>query len=407
MGLSGVQRTLKFVKYLPDYNWQPYVLTSSSSSFYAFDESLLDDIDGREIGVYRTAEKKRSSTSETKIVKFPSYIKQKAGRIASGFFYQPDRFIGWKNHAIAQAEKILSENDINVIFATAPPFTDFLVALELSQKYKIPFIVDYRDVWIDNPFHYFPTYFHKQYCIGIENNVLTHAAKAIVTTRHTKELLIKRYKLISHDDIVIIPHGWDPEDFAIHGNIRPNPNKFTITHSGVFQDDRTPYYFLKALALFLKSEPQARQVLEARFVGLMRPRHLKLIKKFGLDDVVVSTGYCNHRDAVRHLLESDVLWLMLNDTVRSPGKLYEYFGAQKPMLVSLPDGVVRRTALESKAAIATGAKDVHAIEEAIRAFWQMWKSHTLPKPKQDFVDQFNRKKLTARLAKELALASEY
>lgn len=253
MGLSGVQRTLKFVKYLSDYGWQPIVLTSGVDSFYAFDESLLTEIDGRHVEVYRTEEKNRTKGAESrKIVKFPSYFKQRIGRIVSGFLYQPDRFIKWKKNAVEVAEKIIKEHEINVIFATAPPFTDFLVAAELSEKHKIPFIVDYRDVWIDNPFHYFPTHFHKQYSMNLENEVLTHATKAIVTSRHTKELLIQRYKLISHDDIVIIPHGWDLEDFAVQGNVRPNPNKFTITHSGVFQDDRTPYYFLKALSNFLK-----------------------------------------------------------------------------------------------------------------------------------------------------------
>ena len=103
---------------------------------------------------------------------------------------------------------------------------------------------------------------------------------------------------------------------------------------------------------------------------------------------------------------SDVLWLMLDDTVRSPGKLYEYFGAEKPILACLPDGAMKKLAMDTKACIATYPKDVESIKNAIARFYELWKSNLLPTPDLDYVRSFDRHKLTGALAKELSNAMD-
>jgi glycosyltransferase involved in cell wall biosynthesis len=259
---------------------------------------------------------------------------------------------------------------------------------------------------VDNPFHFYPTPFHKNKNIGLEKDILVHAEKVFVTTRYAKELMLKRYRFLSHEDIMILPHGYDPEDFDSVSAIEKKPDKFVITHSGLFQDNRTPKHFLNALASYFARNAEARALIEIRFVGLMRQSHLKLIKKLGLEKNVLCTGYVPHIEAIRHLLESDVLWLMLKDTIRTPGKLYEYFGARKPILACLPDGIMKSTALESGAAIATGPTDEKAIEKAISKMFRLWQSGKLPSPDEDFVKGFDRKYLTTILAREIALAAE-
>ena len=409
MGLSGVQRTLKFCKYLPDFGWNPIVLASTPSNYYAFDESLEQEVEGNIIKVYRTPsrrELKGGETQKAKTTKLPSYTIQRLGRAGLQANYQPDSKIRWRTQALKLGRRIIEENDISVIFATAPPFTDFLVAQQLSKEYGIPFVVDYRDVWVDNPFHFYATPFHKQHSIALEHSILTHAKKAIVTTRFTKELLLKRYRFLSHDDISIISHGFDPADFPEKRPSKLNPGKFTITHSGVFQDDRTPKYFFKALAAFIKKNPSAAKDIQCRFVGVMRKIHMKMIKKYGLSENVVCTGYLPHNEAVGELLQSDLLWYMLFDTVRSPGKLYEYFAAAKPILACVPEGVMRRTTLESKCAIAVDPKDTAAIESAIASYYNLWRTNSLPRPSKEFIEQFNRRELTSNLAIELSNAAE-
>ncbi len=404
MGLSGVQRTLKFVKYLPDFGWNPVIMTSDIDNYYAYDESLLSDIPDGTL-VFRVPESNRKSKIKQSPRKFPNYHLQKFVRYALQIFKQPDSKIHWKKFALKEAEKIIRNNDIRAIFATAPPFTDFLIGKELAEKFDIPLLIDYRDSWVDNPFHFFPTFWHKNYNIELEKNILTMSERAFVITRYAKELLLKRYRFLSHDDVVILTHGFDPEDFMrIPASF--NNQKIVFTHSGLFQDDRTPKYFLKALNLFFKENAKARNYFEIRFVGLMRSSHTKMIKRYKLQDISIMTGYVSHKEAVTHLTESDILWMTVNDTIRTPGKLYEYIGAMKPILYIGPKGQMATTVADTKAAFIAGTKNVKEIKETISQIFDLWQTGNLPKPDKDNAANYNRKNITATLARYLSLHSK-
>ena len=412
MGLSGVQRTLKFVKYLPEFDWLPIVLTTGATNYFAFDETLLNDINQSElISIYRTEKdpfKFNRKSNENKILQYPSRIKQKLFRMLSQTFFIPDSRITWKKYAVKLGSKIIEENpDINLIFATAPPFTDFLVAEELSKKYDIPYVLDYRDLWVDNPQYFFATPFHKMKAIKMETNVLRRSSKAFVITRTMKEKLLSRYRFLSHDDISILSHGFDAEDFLPFKNIKPNPKKLTITHCGLFPDDRTPKYFFKALVKFFDKRPEARRNFELRFIGIMRKAHIKMLERYDLTNIARLKGYLPHQEAIKHLLESDVLWMMLRNDIETPGRFFEYIGAKKTMLISVPRGSIRLIAEESNAAFTTYPKDVNGIAQAIETVYDLWRQKYLPIPDDSFVEQFERKLLTQKLAREISFVAKY
>ncbi|MGB9912732.1 MAG: glycosyltransferase family 4 protein [Candidatus Kapaibacteriota bacterium] len=399
MGLSGVQRTLKFVKYLPGIGWNPIILTTHPKSYYAFDEELQREIDENIIKVYRTGE-----PGKKKLKSFPSNVLfQNTIRYIASIFLQPDTKVLWKKKAIELGRKILSEEKIDVIFATAPPFTDFLVARDLSKEFNIPFVVDYRDIWFDNPFHFYPTLFHKLYVSKLEETILKEASRIIVTFRGTKDVLLSRYPFLKSDEVVIIPHGFDSRDFEAVKGVQPNPKKFVITHSGLFQDNRNPKYFLKAFARFVHSRNDEIPK-EAWFVGIMRKSHLRYIRKYKLETKVKLFGYQPHNEVIRLLKMSNVLWLMYEDNVRSPGKLYEYFGARKPILICAPEGYMKSLALESECAIGVEPRDVEGIYRALNTFYDLWKNDALPAPAESFLQRFDRKSLTEALGYQLALA---
>ncbi len=399
MGLSGVQRTFKFSKYLPDYNLTPIILTTKANNYYAFDEELLSELP-ENVLIYRTTAKEKTR----KINPFPNLFLQNIGRYFLSFFYQPDTKIKWFKKAYTLAEQIIKEHSIDVILTTAPPFTDFLIAYELFKKYDIPFVIDYRDIWVDNPYHFFPTPYHKSKNIDLEHEILATASRIIVTTRFSKETLLRRYKFLNHSDITIIPHGYDQDDFNDLSNKNNKNDKLVITHSGLFQDDRTPKYFLKALSNLKKNRPDIYNNLEVRFVGLMRPAHSKLIKKYNLQDICIEYGYVTHKENIRLLQDSDILWLMMKDNVRSPGKLYEYLGARKAIFINSPAGNMRQIAVDTKAAFYTEADDIADIEKKIIEMFNLWKVNRLPIPNEDYVRQYDRKYLTGMLSKELALS---
>lgn len=410
MGLSGVQRTLKFVKYLPENNWEPIVLTTADPVYYAFDETLLNDINGKEITVFRTPKdptqivRKVKSKKKDDLIAYPSRFKEKIRKAVSQTLFQPDSRIRWRKYAMDLGRQILRDYDIDIIYATAPPFTDFLVALELAKEFKKPFVLDYRDLWLDNAYYYYTTPFHRNYAEKLETRVLNSAEKSIVTSRGMKEKLIKRYPFLSFNDVSIIPHGFDSEDFQGLAPAERESDKFILTHCGLFPDDLTPEYFLRGAAQFLEKNPDAKRYLELRFVGLMRKKYFKLIKKLGLEENVKTLGYLPHRESLSHLIGSDVLWMMLPNDVATPSRLYEYIGSRKPIIICSPKGFVRQTALDSGAAQATEAKDVQAIAVAIEHYFRLWLKNSLPKIPVEYAAKFDRKYLTTLLAKELNTA---
>lgn len=409
MGLSGVQRSLKFVKYLPENGWDVSVLTTTPEAYYAFDETLLDEINKPNIKIYRTppdatrlAKKKGS-----KVIEYPSRFSQKFKRIALQAFLQPDSRIVWRKPALKLASEIIEKSNFHTIFATAPPFTDFLIAKTLSDRYDLPYVVDYRDLWVDNAYYYYVTPFHKLKATNMEIDVLMRAKRIIVINRFMKEKLLQRYKFLSHQDITIIPHGYDEDDFAPFRHIKPNENYFTITHSGLFPDDLTPKYFMKALGQYLKKNPEAKSKIRAVFVGLMRKSHQKLIKKYNLSDNIDLKGYLPHKECIKELMQSDVLWMMSPNNIVTPSRFYEYIGARKPMLVCIPEGNIRQLALETSAAITTEPKDVKQIVEAIDTFFNQWKAGSLPKANIENSKNYERRYLTTLLARELAFSANY
>ncbi len=417
MGLSGVQRTLKFVKYLPQNGWRPIVLTTSDSNHYAYDYSLNSDIPTEAL-VYTTGDPKPGGNLEAdysneghdnpiKIPKkYPSAWLQKLKRIISLTFLQPDSKKFWKKKALASAEKIFSEHKIDCIFASGPPYTSFLVARELSVKFNVPYVLDYRDLWVGNAYYYYPTPFHKKYAQKLEKLALTRAERITVINRDMKESILRRYDVVTHEDISILPHGFDAEDFSgVYGNI--DTNFFTLTHSGLFPDDLTPKYFLKAVKKLLDENPEIASKLRLRFIGILRRGDQKLIKKLGLQDITVSTGYVPHSEAVRNIMESDVLWMMIPNNIATPSRLYEYIGSGKPLLVSAAHGAIRQLAEQSGAAVTTDPKDIEQIKDAILQLYVLWKNGKLPTIDESYRNNFERKSLTEQLSKELLLSLKY
>lgn len=434
MALSGVQRISKFVKYLPEFGWNPIVLTSNSP-YYEYDNSLLDELQERNIKIYRTDEDvskflKKNSKNKSNLNKeiqltqentdiatqnpqfkftYPSRMRQRLQAMALQTILQPDTRIIWKKKALQTAEKIIQENDIDLIFATAPPFTDFLIAEELSDKYNIPFILDYRDLWVDNPYYFYATPFHKNYAIKLEHQILTKAARTIVITRDMKNRILQRYRFLNHNDISIIPHGFDQEDFenakSLSASTFKNNNhksKFIITHTGLFSQDLTPKYLFQAASELIQENPELKDKLEIRMVGLLQKKYQKMIAKLHLQGTVITTGYLSHLDSIQSLLESDVLWLMMPNSLVTPGRLFEYLGTRKPIIYASPKSELTQIVENAGAGIIIPHNSTKELKKAIIDYYNLWKKKSLPIPNNSIIEKFERKELTRQLAKELA-----
>jgi glycosyltransferase involved in cell wall biosynthesis len=397
MGMGGVQRTAKFVKYLPQYGWEPIVLTVNPKLYLAKDECLLGELEKENIKIYRTG-----GDEKTAVVKFEKDSRRKFLSNLSQTFLLPDSKILWKKKALALADKIFSENDIELVYSTAPPYTDFLIAVELKKKYGVPLVLDYRDSWIDCPNNFYLTPIHKSAHKKMEAGVLKQADKIVTINSRIKELIIERYPFVNDKDISVISQGFDPADFVKLNGSAKSTAKMKITYSGSFLNYYTPKYFLDGLALAVKKNPELKNNIEACFIGSFPQEFETYIKKLGLEGSTKVMGYVEHFHCIQILMESDVLWMMINRSERSDlhstGKLYEYFGAGKPILACVPEGVARESLKTHGAVTLTEPDDSKAISKAILEYYELYKKNALPKPNDDYAGAYDRKKLTGELA---------
>jgi glycosyltransferase involved in cell wall biosynthesis len=402
MGLSGVQRTLKFVKYFSDFGWEPTVLTVQPKGYFAQDDSLIEDLEGRPVRVVRTsAAGPGKYVSSKPVVKLPPEWLRRLLSMVSDTFFIPDNKIGWKRKAVERALELARETPFDMVFATAPPFTDFLIGRAVKKKLNIPLVLDYRDPWVDYPFKFYPTPLHKLWNIRLERLALKASSHVVTTNRKVKELILRRHRFLSYRDVDIISQGFDPSDFEKARSTpltQPHRKSMRIAYAGVFWEDRKPDYFLRALAEVQKEQPRLRGRITAHFVGNFRDENRKIVVKLGLQDSVTESGYLPHIDCIRELLASDVLWMIVGDDLGSPGKTYEYIGAGKPILACAPEGFIADAVLDA-GGIVTAPDDVPAIKEAIVSFFNRWERHELRGPKQEIIDRYDRRILTRSMVK--------
>ncbi len=412
MGLSGVQRTLKFAKYLPQFGWQPTVLTVAPTGYYAHDLSLLEEAQAAGISIVRTRSLDLNRLLSRKgTIEIPHEKIRALLSIISQIFFIPDNKIGWRKRAIRKAEELIQQQEFSVIFATAPPYTDFLIGRYLREKYHIPMVIDYRDSWYDNPAHFYSTPLHMLAHRQLEKRVLKSADRIIVINRRIKELLLKRYEFLRYNEIEIIPQGFDPADFNLQPKaVLPKSKKMRFTYSGTFNGGRTPKYFLEALAKVFREHPKLRGSIEACFMGAFREENKKYIQQLNLQDDVVILGYLDHTECTKYLLASDVLWMMLSKSkgsdMISTGKLYEYIGAGKPIFGCVPDGVARQTILEA-GGVVVDPTDVDGIADAILDFYEKYKKKELTVPSEEVVKRHDRVFLAGEVARLMEFLVDY
>ena len=271
MGLSGVQRTLKFVKYMRNYNWDPTVLTVGRTGYYAHDMALLNEAENSPINIVRVEGKDINSKLGKKVtLKMPpEFIRKVLSRISNTIFI-PDNKKGWARKAIKTAREIIKKEKINLIFVTAPPFSAINMAVKLKKEFNLPLVIDYRDLWFGNQFAFYPTPFHKYLHKRMEYKALKAADRITATNRKMKEKILNNYKFLTFEDIYIIPHGYDPADFENIVLEKKENNKMWLTYSGIFYEFITPKFFLQAFKKLTIERPDVASNIELRFIGFLR-----------------------------------------------------------------------------------------------------------------------------------------
>lgn len=404
MGLSGVQRTLKFAKYLPEFGWDPTVLTVEPAGYFAYDESLAAEVAEIGLTVHRTPSLDPTRLfGRRKTVQLPAERTRRLLDFLSQALFIPDNKVGWRISARRTAVELHAREPFDLIFSTAPPYTAHLIGPDLSKNLQLPLVLDFRDDWIGNPRHRYPTPLHRRFNARLEVRALEQASHIIVINDVIRRNILSRnVDVVEPGKVSVIPHGFDPADFERTPSPTAGSSPFTLLYSGVFYDAQTPEPLLRALAQLVDRHPDLRAYIRADFIGLLPESARQLARHLGIEKMIRHPGYLPHRRVIDELLAADVLWMTIGKREGaesiSTSKLYEYFGAGKPILGLVPEGAARSELMRYGAAETVEPDDIAGIAAAVERLYTAWKRNDLPRPNTEFVREFDRRRLTGRLA---------
>ena len=400
MGGSGVQRPLKFVKYLREFGWNPIVLCPEPGAYHTFDESLQKELQEMEIEVHRVEADTpfHKGGQRKKHVSVPDFI-ARVLRWISGFIYLPDNKKKWIEPGFRKALQITEDNKVEMIFSSAPPYSNLMLAKMMKETTGIPAVMDLRDDWVASHLLSYPTLWHRRKMEKLEVETLSKADQLLTVNRRIAKSIYSR----TSKEVQVIEHGYDPEDFEKAVDVAPSsPGKVSFLYSGLFYKDSTPVAFLKAISEIIRNKPELKDRIELQFQGGLSTSHWKAINKLKLTSMVVDYGYADHALAVKNLMKADVLWLNIgqkrNPEIISLGKTTEYFATKKPILGLIPEGSAKDLLLEYGRAYIAAPYDIDQIKDRIYRILNDLDSGTVPDYSASFVESFNRRSLTGKLA---------
>jgi glycosyltransferase involved in cell wall biosynthesis len=395
VGGIGVQRTLKFTKYLSQFGFTPFVLTVRDRSTGTLDTTLLEEVPD-EAEVVATASAERRLLSLAGLLRLNSEL------------FVPDVHIGWLPFAVRSGAALIRKNDIDVIFATAPVFTSLLVGYALKKKTRKPLVLDFRDPWTQNVFTTRRYTRMERLHAGLEERmeraVLRMADHVVTTTDEMSQALITKHPFIQ-GRCATIRNGFDAADF--HGLTRSSSSeRFTITYAGSLYGPRTGAQFMAALGNLLGRHRDLRGQIRVVFIGHPDKRTMALVHELHLDDVVEMKGFVSHRESVQTMINADVLLLVMSQRevtsngarpMTIPAKTFEYLATRRPILTLAPQSAMTDLITTTGSGMVVSPEDVDAIEAAILNLFGRWQAGTLSVTPCD-LSAFERKALTGRLA---------
>ena len=410
-GGPGVQRWLKFVKYLPDFGFEPHVYIPENPTYPLIDENLLDEVTTDAIiikrpifepyGLAAVFSKNKSKKISSGIIPNPrkQSVVEKTMLWVRGNAFIPDARVFWVKPSIKFLKKYIEENQIDTIITTGPPHSLHLIGLGLKKELKITWLADFRDPWTTIGYH-------KQLKLSVssankhkylEKEVMTTCDGLIVTSPTTK----KEFEAITSKPITVITNGYDVEKVIK----KPLDEKFTLAHIGSFLSARNPRILWKALAELIKENSEFKKNFQLKLIGAVSIEVLQALKEFKLEKYVNHLGYLPHNEAISEQRSSQVLLLIEIDSDETqciiPGKLFEYMVSDRPLIAIGPENAdFAQIIKETNSGTFFKYDELEALKAQILTCFEQYQQNNL-KVYPVGLQQYSRKSLTEKLAKLL------
>jgi len=413
-GGPGVQRWLKFVTYLPEFDIAPVVYVPENASYAISDTALVNEI-----------------PKDLKIIKHPIFepyhlasliSKKNTERISSGIIQKqqkqslmeklllwvrgnlfiPDARKYWVNPSTRYLSKIIKEEQIQTVITTGPPHSIHLIGQKLRQKQKIRWIADFRDPWTSIGYHTklklskSSQQKHQQ----LEKMVLNEADHIITTSQTTKD----EFSKLTNKPIEVITNGFDGE------RLRPPLDiKFTISHIGSLLTDRNPECFWQAINELCEEDERFKTRLNIQLIGVVGEGVKESVAHYGLTDLVSFVGYLPHEEVLFRQAKSQILLLLEINAEETagiiPGKLFEYLNAARPILAIGPKNwEVAHIIKETNSGQCLVSGDKSTVKDVILSYYRAYDKNELNSTATG-IEKYHRRELTRALAKTITWES--
>jgi len=420
-GGGGVQRWLKFIKYLPEYGWYPVVYVPYNPQYPLEDKTLMAAVpehveiikghiwEARRF--YRGFKRLRhglrwSSAPEMDTLFFRepkdlSWFGRLSLFLRSNLFVPDSRSL-WIKPSHRRLRKWLTRNPVNAIISTGPPHSCHLIGLRLKQSLGLPWIADFRDPWLE--IDYFPqlmlTKRTRRKHERLQHDVLASADKVITVSWSWAEL----FRDYGAKDVEVITNGFDPVDIPSMHQMQDRTGQFRITSVGTLEADRNPIALWQALSRLLEFQPELKSRIQIQLAGKLD--RLILEDAGEAADLITNFGYLPYQEALTMMQQADILLLLMNkiDSAntkgRIPGKLFEYIAVGKPILMlGNPESDAGKIIAELGNSWCVEYEDadsvLHILESCITG------QTAVNTPRQIDISRFERKTLTRDLATAL------
>lgn len=433
-GGAGVQRWLKFTKYLRDYGWEPIIYTPENPESPTNDSSLEKDIP-QNLTVIKTkiwepynwykvfiGQKKGDKINAAFLTESKKPKKfEKISVWIRGNFFIPDARKFWVKPSVKYLSNYIKQNPVGAVISTGPPHSMHLIALGLKRKLNIPWMADFRDPWTNIDFYsklmLTPMADHKHKRLELE--VLSKADIVACVGQTWLDELAQIYSKGIHLDnsqftihnsekFRFISNGYDPDDYSSE-KVEAD-KKFSIVYIGTLDKSRNPGILWKTLSKIVKKNPAFAKDLQLKLVGKTDIAVTEDIENNGLSPYMEKTPYLTHAEVTQVQKKSQVLLLLINNTPNAmgitTGKFFEYLAARRPILCIGPKGGDADKILEeTKGGLISGYEDSQTLEANILYFYNKYKQGNLPSESVN-IEKYSRKVLTGEVATVLNSISD-
>lgn len=395
-GGSGVQRWVKFAKYLPSMGWQPVIYTPENPELIAIDETLVSEIPSEVEVVKRHITEPYGILRGIKSILRPSKatlsaqkgevnpinsqkktLGQKISLFIRGNFFIPDPRCWWIGPSVKFLKKYLADNPVDVIVSTGPPHSMHLIARKLSRETGLPWVADFRDPWTKMFYfkHLSLTGWAERRHEKLEKAVLDDATAVVAVS----PLVQDEFRAMTDTPVELITNGYDEDDFNVTVE---RGTFFNVLHTGLFASDGDPEMLWKALSDISEADEEFRSQLRINLCGKTDPEVIASIKSAGLSDNLTDHGYCPHSQAVAFQKQASLLILPLRKEpeyrATLPGKLFEYLASGRPVLgIGQRDGAMARILDDTQVGITYDWNEYDQIRSFIEASWMAHKAGKL------------------------------